>query len=79
MCDGSDASCARSSRSGQNVCDIAPEASSSTFRSLSAIAWPMARPARRKSSVSPVCAVLLTLTHRLPRPRPRNVHRFTVA
>ena len=64
------ASCARSSRSDQNVCDMAPDATSSTARSLCAMAAPSARPARRKSSVSPVCAVLIEI-HRLPSPRPR--------
>ena len=67
---GSLASCARSSRSDQNVCDMAPDAISSTEQLVAAMAAPSARPARRKSSVSPVCAVL-TETHRLSRPRPR--------
>ena len=67
---GSLASCARSSRSDQNVCDMAPDAMSSTRLPDAAIAAPSARPARRKSSVSPVCAVL-TETHCRSRPRPR--------
>ena len=70
MCAVSLASCARSSRSDQNVCDMAPDATSSTVRPACAMAAPSARPARRKSSVSPVCAVLIE-THRLSSPRPR--------
>ena len=58
MCTVSLASCARSSRSDQNVWDIAPDASSRTVRPVCSMAAPSARPARRKSSVSPVCAVL---------------------
>ncbi len=77
--DTSLASCARNSRSGQKKCDSAPDATSTTLRSVAAIAAPMARPARRKSSVSPVYAALLIEIHRRLSPRPREVHRLTVA
>jgi hypothetical protein len=47
---------------------MAPDAISSTPSPDAAMAAPSARPTRRKSSVSPVCAVL-TETHRRSRQR----------
>jgi len=46
-----------------------------TLRSVFSIAARMARPTRRKSSVSPVWQTEIEI-HRLSRPLPRNDHRL---
>ena len=76
MCDGSLASCSRSSLSLQNVCDSDPEAMMITLRSTLASAAPIARPTRRKSSVSPVWHTE-TEIQRLSSPLPRYDHRLS--
>ncbi len=69
MCSTPAASCSRSFCSGQNLWLIAPDASSTTRRSTLAIASRRARPTRRKSSPSPVCAQLTESQASLPRCR----------